>query len=433
MFSLGKKGHSTMVTGLRSLGVNLKEAYISCVRNHGLLEGEALFKQHLTDVNKKRGLNGGREGDPKFSIRALAEGCLGENWADNYRAGCILIQRHMVEAQGAIDVSAFSNITGQLLIDKVRDNYEGPEFIGDQLMETIGVTNGNLGKHRVPWLSRVKDDPGVLQPMQPYPETQFVEQYIDLPAVEKRGEKISISMEAIYADLTKQMVERAQDIGYRIRYQKEERQIRVVAGIVNNWVYGGNAFNTYLNGSIYTNLVSGNQILDYRGIAQLELLFQNMQDLVTGKAIMVPPESMSVLCVPYKIPELKIAFHAARTRSGPYGQTGATNTQAEFEGVPTINDKDYPLVKSQILWRLLTDTAVNGGQALTPTQAKEYVFMGNFKKAFVYREVEPFKTEQAPPGNPAEFEQDIVVQVKVREWGVAGVQAPQYVVWSSNT
>ena len=146
---------------------------------------------------------------------------------------------------------------------------------------------------------------------------------------------------------------------------------------------------------------------------------------------------MQILHVPYKTPELKVSLHAARTRVGPYASSGATATQQEMDEVPLINDVDYPLVKSAILYHLLTDAASGipqdpGGLGLTAAQAKEYVFIGHFKKAFVYREAMPFTTAQAPPGNPAEFNQDIAVQVKAMEWGVAGTQDPRQVVMSYN-
>ncbi len=105
--------------------------------------------------------------------------------------------------------------------------------------------------------------------------------------------------------------------------------------------------------------------------------------------------------------------------------------QPEIDGVPLINDVDYPIIKSPILWHLWTDSAASGGQAVAASTAKEYVWMGHFKKAFIYREAMPFTTAQAPPGNPAEFNQDIAIQVKAMEWGVAGVQAPQEVVFST--
>jgi hypothetical protein len=167
-------------------------------------------------------------------------------------------------------------------------------------------------------------------------------------------------------------------------------------------------------------------------MTQVELLFSQMTDLVTGKSILIDPRNMIILCVPQKLPELKIALHAARTRSGQFPQSGSpTNAQPEIEGSPLVNDVDYPLVASKILWKLLTDPPPNGA-GIDPTKAKEYVFAGHFPKALIYRQVLPFETFQAPPGNPEEFNQDIIVQVKVREWGVAGVQSPQHVAWSLN-
>lgn len=414
-----------MTIGFRQLSRNLREAFVKNVNQHGPDRGETVFREGVTAVRKKLGWG-------EISVRALAEGIMGENWHERYKKGCHHLQMGLRESSAAVDVSAFSNITGQLLVDRIRDNYDAPEFIGDSLFEIAPVTGGNLGLHREPWLSRVRHDPGLLQPQQDYPETDFIEQYIDLPAVEKRGLKCSISMEMIFADKTKQALNRADDIGFRLRYNREERQLRVVIGVTNNWVYMGTGYNTYTTGNgLYVNEKSANVIQDYRGIAALELLFSNMTDFVTGKAVLVNPKGMQILHVPYKTPELKIALHAARTRSGPFAQSG-TNIQAEIDEVPLINDVDYPLQKSVILWHLLTDAVASGGLNYTADNAKEHIWIGHFKKAFVYREAMPFTTSQAPPGNPAEFNQDIAVQVKAMEWGVAGVQDPRQVVHSYN-
>lgn len=411
--------------GLRQISRNLREAYVKNVNLHGPDKGEAAFRSGVSAVHKKIGHG-------QMSIRAIAEGIMGEGWHERYRKGCYHLQMGLRESSAAVDVSAFSNITGQLLVDRIRDNYDAPQFIGDSLFEIAPVTGGNLGMHREPWLSRTRNDPGLLQPQQEYPETDFIEQYIDLPALEKRGQRCSISMEMIFADKTKQAMNRAEDIGFRLRYNREERQLKVVAGLVNNWVYMGTGYNTYSTGNgLYINEKSSNAIADYRQVAELELMFSNMTDFVTGKAVLVDPSGMQILHVPYKTPELKIALHAARTRNGPFA-VSAPNVQQEIDEVPLINDVDYPLIKSVILWHLLVDAVAAGGQAYSAAAAKEHVWMGHFKKAFVYREAMPFTTAQAPPGNPAEFNQDIAVQVKAMEWGVAGVQDPRQVVHSYN-
>lgn len=437
---------STGDIGPRELARNLKNLYKRYTSERGLEEGEGEFQAQFSALRKKMGGNRRLGGYDKFSLRALAEGIFGTDSPyeldRRFRLGGRMIQKGMYEAVTAVDLSAFSNITGQLLVDRIRDNYEAPQFITDELFENIPVTGGNLGPHIEPWLSRVKDDPGVLQPQQVYPETNFIEQYITLAAVNKRGLKVSVTLELIFGDKTKQVMQRCDDTGFRLRFNKEERGFGIITGMANaagfnNFTYMGTNYNTYQTTGLWVNTLPSNTITDYKGVAGIEVLFSNMKDFVTGKAIVIDPAEIKILCVPAKIPELKIALHAARTRSGPYGASGATNTQQEMDDVPLINDVDYPILKSQILYNILLSTdpttaASIGGLSLSAAQAKEYVYAGNFKKAFYYREAMPFMTEQAPVGSPPEFEQDIMVQVRAREWGVHGVQAPQQVVWSYN-
>jgi hypothetical protein len=364
-------------------------------------------------------------------IRDLAESLLGPAWALKLQARNAGVR--LSEADEAVDPSAFADITGQLLVNEIKAKYETADFVGDELVETVPITNGNLGPQRTPWLSDVLNDASTVQPGMPYPRTQFTEQYIDYPAPEKFGELCEVLMESIYSDLTGQILDSAGSTGRRVRINKEERILDVVLGIVNNFKWNGTSFNTYYstapaapaNASFtWVNVKSGQVIIDWTHINELEQLFANMLDPVTGKPINVNPEWMLVM--PVKYYTHKRILTATDIRTGD----GASTTQATY--APSPLETNYKLLKSKFAFQRSSATAsVNGGGG-SAASAKEVAIYGS-KKAFVWRQAEPMTTIEAPANNPAQIERDVAVQVRAREWGVAAVRDPRFVTYSYNS
>jgi len=156
-----------------SLGRNLREF----ARQHGVDK----TIQFITESRQKSKTTlGAGISDRQLSLRELAEGFMGPNWSaklERYNKG----SRRFMESSEAVDASAFSAITGQILIDIVKEKYTSAEFIGDQLVTVMPVTNGNLGTQKIPWLSNVLNDSNIVEQAMPYPMTTFNAQYITLP------------------------------------------------------------------------------------------------------------------------------------------------------------------------------------------------------------------------------------------------------------
>lgn len=388
-----------------SLGRHLRDF----ARQHGVRRTTEFFRE----ARKQRKIQ-----PQQISLRDLAEGLLGPSWATK------LARREspLREASEAVDASAFSNITGQLLIDQVKERYQSADFIADQLVEVMPVTNGNLGTNKVPWLSDVIDAPSKLTAGEEYPFSQFSEQYVVLPAPEKYGLICGVTFEMIFSDLTKQAMDAAGSVGRRIGISKEERVLRVVLGLLNNHVWNGTTYNTYLTAGNWINKVSSQQLTDWTSLNAVEQLFANMLDPVTGKAIDVPADEMALLVMPFRKYNAKRAIFATETRSGDI-TTGAGNQEI----APNPLDKQYPILSSKFAYQLLL------GSGLTAAQAQDYWYCGAFKKAFAYRQVFPLTIVEAPPQNLMQFRQDIVLAIKASEYGVAGVMDPRYVAQSINT
>jgi hypothetical protein len=360
-----------------------------------------------------------RKIDP-YAIRLpdLAETFLGHDYASAERK-LKAIQNgrlHMLEASEANDASTFYNITGQLLVTIVKDKYNSPDFIGSKLMRTMPNPGGNLKEHKVPYLSDVDTEPKKLNQLEPYPATRFYESWVTLPSPEKYGHTCLVSMEMVFSDLTGQAQDSAASIGRSLGYKDEVRKLRVILGIDNSYQWNGNSLNTYVDTAgtgNYVNVLPSTTITNYTHINSMEQLFWRMVDPITSRLIYVRPTA--VLCMPEKRYELKRILNATETRTGDI--TSGTGDQVL---APNPLDTQYTMYTSPIARALLIEAGVS------EANTKQRIYWGDFQKAFLWREVYPMRVEQAPPQNPYEFQQDVVIAVKASSFGVPGVYDPRY-------
>ena len=75
----------------------------------------------------------------------------------------------MQESAVAVNASNFTAITGQLLIDQVKERYTYATAVGDRIFRREQITNRNLGPQVVPWLSDAIDDGKNISQGEEYP------------------------------------------------------------------------------------------------------------------------------------------------------------------------------------------------------------------------------------------------------------------------
>lgn len=386
---------------------------------------KALFKANghdATVAHFSEALSTGKIKPGDVSIRELAQGLCGDDWAGVLsRSNGGVARFTEAGSSEAVDASEFADISGQLLVNEIKQKYNSPDFIGDKLVETVPITNGNLGTQKTPWQSDVIDTGNVVQPGMPYPHTKFTQQWIIYPAPEKYGQICAVTMEAIFADLTGQILESAGSVGRACGYQKEVNILKVVLGVTNNFTYSGpgptfseTAYNTYQTaGTYWTNSVSDLLLTDWNDVNQLEQLFYQMTDPVTGRMIAVKPNRFLVM--PYNKYTAKRILHATEVRSGDI--TTGTGDQTVSANPLDVGTE---ILTSAIARKALVDSGV------TASKADNYWYMFDSTRAFVWRQVYGLKTENAQRGNPMEFNQDIAVAVKAGWFGIAAVRDPRY-------
>ena len=177
-----------------------------------------------------------------FSIRELAEVSLGAERVRQMDPRCG--GATLLEAGDGVDVTAFSNITGQVVQAKILDAYHQEAFVVSKLVDAIPT---RLDGERIPGIGRISDEVAEVRPGMPYPSLGFGEDYIETPQTTKRGFIVPVTREAIFFDRTHLILQRAAEVGEVLGLNKEKRLIDLLIGAVNNYKWKGAAYNTYSN------------------------------------------------------------------------------------------------------------------------------------------------------------------------------------------
>jgi hypothetical protein len=347
-----------------------------------------------------------------FSLRDLAEGLVedGREWVRSLDPAS---GQSVMESSGAVDTTAFSNITGQLVINAILAAYNRPGYSISAMFPTVST---KLNGEKIPGIGGIGDKSDVVNEGMMFPSVGVGEDYIETPATDKRGLIVPVTKEAVFFDRTGILLDRCGEVGESLRLNKEKRCIDVLIGKTNNYKWKGTTYNTYQAGaSPWANLLAGaaNDLVDWTDVDAAEQLFENMLDPNTGEAIELVGTTL-VAC-PSKKHVINRILNATELRyqeSGQAVQTLAPNTLSGITGV--TNARLFSRLQSQM--------------GITAAQARATWFLGDMQKAFRYMENWPVTVVQAPQNSEAEFNQDIVARFKASERGVPAVWDPRYVV-----
>jgi hypothetical protein len=369
------------------------------------LDGAEQTVSHLSEA-----LREGHLRPDEFSIRDLAEALVpdGREWVrmlDPRSAGSVSV----MEAGDGVDVTAFLNITGQVIYSKIMEAYTQEAFVVSKLVETIPT---RLDGEKIPGITRVSDTVGEVGPGMPYPHLGFGEDYIETPSTTKRGFIVPVTKEAIFFDRTHLVLSRAAEVGEVLGLNKEKRLVDLVIGVTNNYKWKGTSFNTYQTTTPWINTLAANELVDWTNVDKAEQLFADILDPATGEPVLV--QGTTVLVTPAYRHAAHRVFHAAELTFTAAGSATATVAASPLSG--------YGVHDSRLAYRRVIASGV------AAADAKKWWFVGDFRRAFAYMENWPITVTQAPLGSEAEFASDIVLRFKASERGAAAVLNPRYVV-----
>lgn len=414
--------------------MSLGKTYKRWITDYGRENAERLFneaheKGHFTERD--------------FSLRDMAQGILGDSWAEKLKRHCNDPFRGL-EAADAIDASAFKDISGNQLITTVKDKYKSPDFIGDQLVEVIPVTNGNLETEKEPYLSDVLPEANndfVVQAGMPFHKSEFSYNYWLKQRPQKRTRGVDVTFEMIYADRTRQARESAASVGKQLGLSREHRILGCFLGTTagNNYTAafkGGTetSYATYQETLVtgrWVNHLDSTPLVSYADVNSVLQLFSQMRDPVTGLPISVEPDTFFVM--PAKVMTAYQVLHATQVRVNPGGVSNSIATISD-NPIQAFAPTNLNVLTSAHAYYLAANNVAfvqqdnSTAMTFTASQANDIWIVGAPKKALYYREVYPLRVMQAPPMNPAEFDRDIVLSIKATEYGVAGVKDPRFLV-----
>jgi hypothetical protein len=409
--------------GFSGMGQNLRQLYESlgpqetCGRLRKMLDEKKLTPE-------------------QFSLRELAEAFCGRAWVEqlNPRSMGRYGSMSIMEAGEGVDVSAFSNIVGQIYYSKIAEGWKNATLVTDQIFERQPT---DFDGEKIPWLSHVIQEGSPIHPGMPYPEANFGERFVTTPSTLKWGLIVSLTKEMIFFDRTGQALRAAGETGYKLGYNKEKRNLVTFLGMVNTYSLNGTTYNTYNVGPqsppSYANAQAGTPLVDYSSI----------QTPLTLASQILDPDTLN----PLDTPEMKDLFVMPARELHAQALNMATEyrgTNPPFNSSPQAPEpygnlqmisgnpwkKKFNVLTSPIAYQLMTGAASTpyapAWVGLTSGQVNEYWWVGDFKRSFIYMENWPITTVQAPPQSIKDFEQDLIVRFKSSERGTPAIMDPRY-------
>ena len=368
------------------------------------------FKQHFMEA-----VSGGYLEIRDFSLREFAEELFGASSVRDMdpRSGR---QTVFTEAGNGVDVTAFSNITGQIVYSKIMEAYANEAFVMSGMVETIPT---RFDGEKIPGIAKITDETPTVQPGMPYPSYGFGEDYVETPSTTKRGFIVPVTKEAIFFDRTNLVLSRAAEVGEVLGLNKEKRLLDVALGVTAAYKWKGTSYSTYVS-TPWANALT-NTLVDWSDVDEVEQLFAAMTDPNTSEPILISPTNMAMMVMPNNRHQARRILNAT---SLMYGIPSSASAQTLTTGPNSVSP--YKLIDNTALAK-----ARLVASGVSAADAAKYWYLGDFRKAFAYMENWPITVTQAPMNSEAEFTQDIVVRFKASERGAAAVLNPRYVVKST--
>jgi hypothetical protein len=347
--------------------------------------------------------------DDDWSIQELAHVFLGADWERKYnmmmdQGGGFQISE---STQVGTSVTAFSNITGQLIFNIIHSGWTHSSLIGTMVSQKVLT---KFEKETIPGISTPPVPEGGIGEGQEYPHAGLSEHFWDTPKTIKEGLIIPITKEAIMFDRTGIIVNRAREVGETLAITKEERILNGVLGITNTHIFDGTGVNTYLSAGIFINLLAATPLVDHTDIDAARQLLSLMTHPDTGKPLLIG--KFDILTMP------TLNFTARRI-------VNATEVRQSAGGQETLSSNPLPsmgVMESSLARQLL----VASGLSTTISDGRWYI--GDFKKAFAWFQNWDITVVTAPQNSEPEFTRDIQLRYKASFKGELVVLEPRAVV-----
>lgn len=382
-----------------------------------------------------------------FSIAELAEACVGSSWRtlfspDNRQIGDYIRARTLVESghpndskallestgigidpTAFADINAFTAVVGGLIEVKILESFQNPALIADQLMPAEAT---RLNGQKVIGVQAIGDRGRQRKPGEPHVRAQFGERWIETPETRENALAIDVLKEAVFFDLTGQILQQAATVGYELAYRKELEVIDTIIGVTNSFKYNGTAYNTYVTSKTlgYLNSIA-NPLLDWTSIQTDVMQFMRQEDPHTGKRLLLNPNTL--LVNPAKLATANLILGATITdrRTAP-GSTQATTATLNISSTPgNPYSGQFKVVSSPLFeQRALASDGLN----LSQDQADGLWFMMEAGKSFRYMQNYPLTVVPATSNQYEMLDKGIIATYFAHERGIPSVWSPWHTI-----
>jgi hypothetical protein len=330
------------------------------------------------------------------------------------------------------NVSAYNAAALGLLEAKFLEAYRRPEFIAEQLAETIAT---DKIQEKFIGISMVGDVAEERRPGDRHARFNLSERYVTTPINVNRAVAVDVTREAVMFDRTRELLKQAESGAETLALRREYITLDVFLGNVNSYNYNGTSYNTYATSGNWINKIgsaTNSPLVDWTNFNAALELFAGMTDQETGQPISVWPKD--VLTMPTRWATARTILHATgieRRSPQPSASPSLYATDVSTGENPMnwsefnfnlLGSPTYPYAKA----RLISTDATGGG--ISAANADKRWYIGDFKKAFVYTQNIPLTTVRASATEYEMADRGLVFSLFADEMGMAGVRDPRYAV-----
>lgn len=356
----------------------------------------------------------------EYSFRDLALVLGGQQFLESMEPGEGPSPMELMEAGPGIDPTTFVNTNlftaavGGLVDAKVLEGFNEGKHTGDQLFQTIPT---NKNGEKMPGTHGFQEDDGSTErkPGQPHPRGTIGERWVDTPELTENALACEVTKEAVFYDLTGQVLAEAGQVGNSLRRGKEKRLCDAFIGASNSYNYKGTAYNTYQASTPWINTQT-NVAEDDSDIDAALDLFLAMTDPETGVEIEVEPTTIAY----YQGERSK--WHRILNSQEIREVTNSNRTTIATP--PPSVSSNYTLVEWGQVWHNRIVSQLSESAA----DAREYWFIGEPQRCFKWMEAWPIQVKQANPSEYAMLDRGLVAAYFANYRGVPAVIEPRYVV-----
>ncbi len=372
----------------------------------------------------------------EFSLRSLAESIFGDNYQNELKRipAAMLMQeamggRDLREDNGAganmgsafANINAFTGVTAGLLEVAILEQWQMPNLIGGDLApdEPTKLFEGR----KTIGVSRIGDQAEERLPGMPTKRVKLGERWITQPRTHEFALSCEVTQEAVYLDLTSEVLEEAGNVGAWLAYRKELRIIDAFIGVTNTYNYKGTAYNTFIAAGYFDNSFSNN-LLHWDNVQAALLKFRDMKDPETNTRVQIEPKNVLVNLEKRVMAESIFGVLAGgpqyRDAPGDASNPQQINvfTESPYKG-------RYKILDSSLVFQRMTDA---DGLNLTTTNAGKrwYMWDPGFMR---YATNWGLRTQTAAPTSQVDMiDRGVIMFTKADERGVPMVKEPRKIV-----